>query len=195
MSAVAIIPAKGSSRRIPGKNLRTFHGQPILAYSIQAARASGLFSRVVVSTDDEAISEVAQTYGADVMMRGQKWCGDEVGPLDVARHTTTLMRPVEFVCVLYATAPLMSISDLILGWRAVQRPGIHYSLSVGTVPFLHDAAQFFWCRSWALQERMPEFGDSTVMIPVHPSRDCDINEPKDWDQAVIMYSMLHREAA
>lgn len=195
MSAVAIIPAKGASRRIPHKNRKPFHGQPILAYSIQAARASGLFAHVVVSTDDELVSEIAQSYGADVMMRGHRWAQDDIGPLDVARYTIGLMRPAEFVCVIYPTAPLMSISDLILGWRAVQRPGIHYALSVGATPFLHDAAQFFWCRCWALKERMPEFGDSTVMIPVHPARDCDINELQDWARAEEMYAELHKEAA
>lgn len=192
---VAIIPARGGSVRIPRKNVRLFAGQPIIGYSIRAAKASGLFSRVIVSTDDHEISEIAQSVGADVMIRGERWARDDVGPLDVARHTLTLLAPCEFACVIYATAPLMAVSDLILGWRAVQRPGIHYAFSVGTVPFLHDSAQFFWCRTWALMEKTPEFGDATVLIPIPPERDCDINVESDWLKAEQMYAELHAVAA
>lgn len=192
---VAIIPARGGSVRIPRKNIREFMGQPIIAYSIAAAKLSGLFSRVIVSTDDDAVSAVAQRFGADVLMRGDRWCREDVGPLDVARHCLTLMAPVELVCVVYATAPLMAISDLILGWRAVQRPGMEYAFSAGSVPFLHDAAQFFWCRTWALREHRPEFGEATVMIPIPEARDQDINEERDWVCAEAKYTLLHREAA
>ena len=194
---VAIIPARGGSVRIPRKNIRMFAGVPIIAHSIRAAKRSGLFSNVIVSTDDNEISEIAQGFGADVMIRGERWAREDVGPLDVARHTLTLMAPCEFACVLYATAPLMAVSDLILGWRAVQRPGVMYALSAAATPFLHDAAQFVWCRSAALQERMPEFGEATVMIPIPPERDCDINVESDWLKAEQMYAALHceREAA
>lgn len=187
---VAIIPAKGSSSRIPGKNIRMFHGKPIIAYSIEAAEKSGLFETIVVSTDSEEVSEVAQKSGADIMIRGQEWCVDSVGPLDVARHTLSLMKPADLCCVIYATAPLMSVADLTMGWNAVQIRGVEYSCSVGTTPFLHDAAQFFWCRTWALNEHRPEFGVNTVMVPVSTERDCDINTMEDWKKAETMFQTL-----
>lgn len=188
---VAIIPAKGFSRRVPRKNVKLFHGKPMLAYSIQAAKDSRLFQSVVVSTDDEAIGEIAQQYGADVMIRGEAWGLEAIGPLDVVRHTLSLMADVHFACCIYATAPMLQVGDLVRGWRAVQRDGIAYSFSVGTTPFLHDAAQFFWARSWALRERVAEFGDNTVMIPIPPERDCDINTPEDWARCEAMYEALH----
>lgn len=188
---IAIIPAKGTSTRIPNKNRKMFHGKPILAYSIETARASGLFESIIVSTDDEEISEIAQTYGADVMIRGPQWCTDDIGPLDVARHCLELMQAEEIVCVLYATAPLLSVADLVRGYNEIRRPGVAYALSVGAEPFLHDAAQYIWARSWALKERHPEFGSQTVLVPIAKERDCDINIQEDFDLAAIMYENLH----
>jgi len=63
---IAIIPARGGSKRIPGKNIRPFHGKPVIAWSIEAALKCGLFSDVMVSTDDEEIAEVAKSFGANV---------------------------------------------------------------------------------------------------------------------------------
>lgn len=195
MSTVAIIPAKGFSSRIPRKNVRLFHGKPIIAYSIDTAFNSRLFDSVLVSTDDEEIQEIAQSHGADVMRRGERWAKDDVGPLDVARHTLDLMTDVSLVCVIYATAPLMTVGSLITGHRAVTRPGAAYAFSSGSEPFLHDAAQFFWARAWALRERLPEFGDNTIMVPIPASRDCDINVESDWQRAEHMYAALNRMAA
>lgn len=185
-----IIPAKGYSSRIPGKNIRDFHGKPIIAYSIASAKASGLFDTIVVSTDDDAVSEVAQAYGADVIRRAPVWSEDCYGPLDVARHTLELMNNVDIACVLYATAPLMAVADLVRGYHAVKRKRSAYAMSIGNAPFLHDAAQFFWCRSYALKERLPEFSEHTVLVPIDETRDCDINVEADWLLAERMYNNL-----
>ena len=76
MSKVAIITARGGSKRIPRKNIKDFCGKPIIAYSIEAALASGLFDEVMVSTDDKEIADVARTYGASVpFMRSEATSG------------------------------------------------------------------------------------------------------------------------
>ena len=62
---IAIIPARGGSKRIPGKNIKTFAGKPLIAYSIDAAKASGLFDKIIISTDSEEVAEVAKSFGAD----------------------------------------------------------------------------------------------------------------------------------
>lgn len=72
MKNLAIIPARGGSKRIPRKNIKPFMGKPIIAYSIEAALQSGIFDEVMVSTDDEEIAEVAKQYGANVHLCGQK---------------------------------------------------------------------------------------------------------------------------
>lgn len=190
--SIAIIPAKGHSERIARKNIRDFQGKPIIAYSIATARACGLFDSILVSTDDDDIARIAQGLGAEVMIRGDEWSLEMIGPLDVARHCLELMgeSALEFVCVIYATAPLMSISDLMRGWRAVNRTGCAYAVSIGEHPFLHDAAQFFWCRAWALLGRHPEWGSDTVLIPIDPARDCDLNTEEDFSRAEQMYLEL-----
>lgn len=186
---VAIIPARGGSVRIPKKNIKIFHGKPIIAYSIEAAKASGLFESVIVSTEDEEIADISRQYGAEVMMRPEWLTTDEFGPLDVARHCLGLLPAVDKVCVIYATTPMLDLDAMERGYRKVQTPGFGYSFSIGIEP-LHDAAQFFWCKPWALLDRIPEFGPQTIMVPVDPMRDIDINTPDDWAKAEKMYDAL-----
>ena len=87
MSAIAIIPARGGSKRIPNKNIRLFAGRPIISYSIQAALDSRLFDRVIVSTDSPQISEIATQYGAEVpFLRPSELADDETGTASVIIH-------------------------------------------------------------------------------------------------------------
>ena len=87
MSNVAIIPARGGSKRIPGKNIRPFAGKPIIGYSIETALESGLFDRVIVSTDDEEIAEISRKFGAEVpFMRPAELAQDASADIDTFRH-------------------------------------------------------------------------------------------------------------
>jgi N-acylneuraminate cytidylyltransferase len=122
---VAVIPARGGSKRIPRKNVRPFLGRPIIAYSIEAARASGLFARVIVSTDDDEIAAVARTHGAEVpFVRPPEVSDDHATTLAVIKHAVTWLRTqqanVDDVCCLYATAPFVRASDLQAGFTALQ---------------------------------------------------------------------------
>lgn len=114
---VAVIPARGGSKRIPRKNIRPFHGKPILAYSVEAARDSGLFDRIVVSTDDDEIAAVAVDHGAETPFRRPAALSDEyTGTNAVARHAVEWFdgagQPVTEMCCLYATAPFVTGDDL-----------------------------------------------------------------------------------
>lgn len=116
-SSIAIIPARGGSKRIPRKNIKTFAGQPIIAYSIKAALASGLFSEVMVSTDDEEIAAVAQEYGAEVpFMRSAKNANDFATTasvlLEVLQQYKHQGKVFDNVCCLYPTAPLITAERL-----------------------------------------------------------------------------------
>ncbi|NKX40584.1 pseudaminic acid cytidylyltransferase [Rhodobacteraceae bacterium R_SAG2] len=114
---VAVIPARGGSKRIPNKNIRSFAGMPIINHSIEAARNSGCFDRVVVSTDDDVIAEVARAHGAEVPFRRPPAIADDLTPtIPVIRHAITTLRdqgedPQE-VCCIYATAPFLRGGDL-----------------------------------------------------------------------------------
>lgn len=115
---LAVIPARGGSKRIPHKNIKDFNGLPLIAYSIQHALKSGLFAQVVVSTDDPEIAEVATQYGASVpFMRDATLANDFTGTTPVAfdaYHQVTQLSQQSFdaMCLIYATAPLLTPEHL-----------------------------------------------------------------------------------
>ncbi len=117
MSCVAIITARGGSRRIPGKNIREFCGKPIIAYSIEAAIESGVFDEVMVSTDSDEIARIAEEYGASVpFKRSAGNAGDTASTADVIKEVLTDYRKAgkefdSFVC-LYPTAPFITAERL-----------------------------------------------------------------------------------
>lgn len=190
MSAVCVIPARGGSQRIPGKNIRPFFGKPILAYSIELARQSRLFQQVIVSTDDPDIAEVAERYEADVLMRPSYLAKNSIGTQAVMRHVMQELDHVEFACCLYATAPLIDPADFLRGWQVIHQPGYLYAMSVGHSP-LRDIGAFYWGHAMAFREGTRLIDSHTAMIVIDELRCCDINTPEDWAQAERQYAHLH----
>jgi pseudaminic acid cytidylyltransferase len=122
---VAIIPARGGSKRIPKKNIKFFLGKPIIAYSIKNAIDSNLFDRVIVSTDDDEIAQVAIKYGAEVpFIRPKNLSGDFTGTHEVIGQAVGWLEDngntIDYVCCLYATAPLIQIKDLVKGFDLIR---------------------------------------------------------------------------
>lgn len=123
---IAIIPARGGSKRIPRKNIKEFSGKPMIAYSIECALSSGLFDRVVVSTDDEEIAEVSRSYGAEVpFKRPEELAGDFVGNAAVMVHAIEwLLREgaaISAICCIYPTAPFLEEADLVKGYEVFKK--------------------------------------------------------------------------
>lgn len=117
---LAVIPARGGSKRIPRKNIRLFCGKPMVAWSIEAARASDSFDEVIVSTDDAEIADVAREWGASVpFLRPPSLADDHTGVMPVVRHAVEWFdsngRAPTHVCCLYPTAPLLSPASLAEG--------------------------------------------------------------------------------
>ena len=141
MSAVAIIPARGGSQRIPRKNIKLFNGEPMIAHSIRAALASGVFDEVVVSTDDEEIAEVARTHGAEVpFMRPVDLADAFTGTAAVIQHALftldALDQRFDYACCVYATAPLLQARFLRQGLEALAAAaGKSYAFSVCSFGF------------------------------------------------------------
>jgi pseudaminic acid cytidylyltransferase len=132
---MAVIPARGGSKRIPRKNIRDFCGKPIIAYSIDAAIQSRLFERVIVSTDDDEIAEVARDFGAEIpFMRPAELSNDFTGTIPVIRHAIKAMQAqnvwAQHVCCIYATAPFISAHNIERGWRILLKTGADYAFSV-----------------------------------------------------------------
>jgi pseudaminic acid cytidylyltransferase len=115
---LCVIPARGGSKRIPRKNIKEFCGEPMIARSIQAAKKTKLFDRVIVSTDSAEIGEVALRYGAEIpFMRPADLSDDFTGTLEVVRHAVIACEKAEktqydLICCLYATAPFVLPEDL-----------------------------------------------------------------------------------
>lgn len=159
--SIAVIPARGGSKRIPRKNIRPFCGKPIIAYSIDVALRSGLFSSVIVSTEDEEIAEVARSFGADVpFMRPANLADDYTGADSVVIHALTHCQEqgqqVDAACCIYATSPFTTVEDLLRGYEVLQAAPAAFTVT-------NFAAPPFWALKQDDQGRMamldPEYSD------------------------------------
>ena len=116
MNILGIIPARGGSKRLPGKNIIDFMGRPIITYTIEAALQSGICDRVVVSTEDSEIGDVAQSYGAEIAIRPAHLATDKSTInqvcLDYLTSERAAGRSYDIICCLYATAPLRTAEDI-----------------------------------------------------------------------------------
>ena len=137
---VAIIPARGGSKRIPKKNIKDFFSKPLIAYSIEVALKSNLFDRVIVTTDDEEIASIAKKYGADVpFLRPKELADDFTGTQDVINHTLDFLKKnsevYDYVCTIYATAPLLQKEYLIEGLEKLKESDAINAFSATSMPF------------------------------------------------------------
>jgi CMP-N-acetylneuraminic acid synthetase len=133
---VAVIPARGGSKRLPGKNLLSFFGHPMMAYGVSAAANSGLFEKVIVSSDDAEIGRVAQWYGAEFIERPPELATDTAKSIDAITHVlkrlaATGSRP-ETLCQVLPNCPLVTSGDLIEHGRLFQEAGRLFQISVVT---------------------------------------------------------------
>lgn len=138
---LAVIPARGGSKRIPDKNIRPFAGRPMISYSILAARQSGVFDRIIVSTDSGEIAEVARAHGAETpFLRPEELSGDHTPTAPVVAHALKWVaeeqgKEPEFVCCIYATAPFLRPVFLRQGFDILKDTGAPAAFSVTTFPF------------------------------------------------------------
>lgn len=181
---VAIIPARGGSRRIPKKNIRPFHGKPIIAYSIEAAQASGLFDAIYVSTDDHDTMVVASQHGCFLHLRSTaRLCGDEAGTQEVAKDCLLHSTSGQYTetCCIYATAPMLRPFDLTAGLALLDGH-----------PFAYVPGIYYWGQADAFLSDVPL--SAGLEVPYPPERYVDINTPEDWAKAERMYSAFNDAA-
>jgi len=136
---VAIIPARGGSKRIPRKNIKDFFGKPLIAYSIKTALKAKLFDRVIVSTDDDEISSIAKSYGAEVLKRPKELADDFTGTTAVIAHAIKSickdLDEIEAVCCIYATAPFVQAKFLKEGYEKLFTCKSDYCFSITSFAF------------------------------------------------------------
>ena len=136
---LALIPARGGSKRIPRKNVKPFAGQPMIAYAIQGARAAGVFDRIVVSTDDAEIAEIARAHGAELpFTRPASLADDHTGTREVIAHAITACRSlgwtVDEVCCIYPGVPLLRGEDLAAALNLLSPTRAEYVFPVTEFP-------------------------------------------------------------
>ena len=172
---IAIIPARGGSKRIPKKNIKNFFGKPIIAYSIEAALQSGLFDEVMVSTDDKNIAEIALKYGAKVpFYRSSKTANDFATLADVVAEVIAQYQKnnqeFEHICCLLATAPFIQTEDLKKSYQKMKKnnfdgifPVVRYSFPIQrALQFNHEKIQMIWPenKNKRSQDLEPSFHDA-----------------------------------
>lgn len=162
---LAVIPARGGSRRVPGKNIRPLLGRPALAYTVDAALHSGLFDRVVVSTDSEAVAEVARECGAEVPFLRDAALSDDHTPVSAA--TVDVMRRLDpsrqwctMVAQLMPNCPLRTVVDVWESHRAFVAGGSRSQLSV---------TEFGWQNPWWAM-RLGAGGELVPLFPTEVTR-------------------------
>jgi len=170
-----------------------FHGKEILAYSIETALESRLFHDVYVSSDSDEIGEVGVRYGAKYIGREYEEAQDHVGTQEVMKGCLKRMWSdyITHAACIYATAPMMTVADLKRAWDLLQRnPAAQYAFAVSADPF-GPAGTFYFGRAQAFVRGAPLVAETSIMIPIHPERCCDINTDEDWTRAEAMYAALN----
>lgn len=177
MHTIAVIPARGGSKRIKHKNIRSFYGKPLIAYSIENALKSELFDQVIVSTDCEQIAGIAKEYGASVpFIRPKKLSDDFTGTTPVVQHAIRWYQesvaPLQYCCCLYPTSPLLNWKELVAAFNELKNnKSKHYIFSVTNFAFPIQRAliktasgvepmfpKWIGCRSQDLIETMHDAG-------------------------------------
>lgn len=186
MTGIAIVPAKFHSVRCPAKNWLPFHGKWMFAHSIETARASRLFSDIIVSIDDSRLESEIVQHGGSPQYRGPRW--NELGTQELAARVLEKAEAHQdrLVCVIYATAPLLSVSDLEIAHQAFDPLFDNYVMGVGADP-LRDAGAFYMGLAGTFMERVPLIGARTRMHVIPEDRVCDINTHNDLEEASQKY--------
>jgi pseudaminic acid cytidylyltransferase len=177
---IAVIPARGGSKRIPRKNIKAFYGKPIIAYSIECAISSGLFNRVIVSTEDAEIASVARQYGAETpFSRSAELSDDETGTTEVIADAIRSLQSesceATAVCCIYPTAPFIHADDLARGWRLME-PGVW--------KYVFSAASFSSTILRAFENTVS--GSVKMLFPENYDRSSQVL-PETWHDAAQFY--------
>jgi CMP-N-acetylneuraminic acid synthetase len=185
---IAIIPARGGSQRIPRKNIKRFKGSPMIFWAIDVAYNSGLFHKIVVSTEDDEIAEVSKRAGAEILTRPPCLAEDSIGTQDVAKHALesefmSHLEEYKYACVIYPCVPLVESRDLIDSMeRLISMPQYHYCYS--TYLNGQDCGAFYWGRTASFTDRVP-LEENSIFYPLNYA--CDINTMDDWVHAEKLF--------
>lgn len=156
LKPICIIPARGGSKRIPRKNILSFNGKPLIAWSIETAIKSQVFSKVLVSTDDNEIAEISRNHGAEVpFVRNAKLADDFATTAEVLLDALTKTEPTQYTCCLYPTAPMLTGKDLQTAFERLKQVGADSIISTTEFDF-HPLRAFEVQKGNRLEFKWPE---------------------------------------
>ena len=169
---LAVIPARGGSKRIPGKNVRPMHGRPLLAYTVEAAVGSGLFERVIVTTDSAEIAVIAQASGAEVPFLRDPTLADDITPvsratIDVLERLGQAGQAYEQVCQLMPNCPLRTSEDVTASHRQFVATSASAQISV---------VRFGWQNPWWAMRRASDLTITPLFAEAMTQRSQDLPE-------------------
>jgi len=215
---LCVIPARGGSKRIPKKNIKEFCGKPLIAYSIEVAKESKLFDKIVVSTDSNEIADVAKQYGAEVQIRPDELSDDYAGSTDVFEYVISQNPGFEYACMIYATAPFLQVKYLKQGLEELKKNDVCYTFSATTydfpiqrgfkiienkakmiypefmktrsqdLPEVYHDAGQFYWKKVDCEKKFSFDGNIPIIIPRYLVQDIDTLE--DFVRAEIMYKVM-----
>ena len=222
MSRLAIITARGGSKRIPRKNIKEFCGKPIIAYSIEAAIQSGLFDTVMVSTDDDEIASVAEKYGAEVPFRRSEKTVDVVA--EVVEEYRKRGVEYDLISCIYPTAPFITGAKLKKACEKLEKtdadalvpvvkfsfppqrcfvlenevvkykwPDNEFKRSQDLEPLYHDVGQFYFIKPNVLFEEKTMVPPNAVAFVLDELEVQDIDNIEDWKIAEIKYNIMKNQ--
>jgi len=195
---IAVIPARGGSKRIPRKNIRLFAGRPMIAYSILAASQTELFDRIIVSTDDEEIASVAVRLGAEApFIRPPELADDQTGTVEVIAHAIEWLRSFgacnpSSVCCIYATAPFIRQADITQGFQILESGSWQYVFAATNfaAPILRS---FRKCASGGIEMFFPQYypvRSQDLPEALHDAGQFYWGRPETWLRKATVFNRL-----
>lgn len=218
LNAICVIPAKKTSKRLPGKNSKLFYGRPVIEYSIDTALKSDCFDEVIVASDSEEIWEIAERCGATAFTRSVESCGDDVPMIEPVIEVLQ-SKPADYVCMAYACAPFIKpawirqaheyvtsgqYDSAFPGYRAeapervlirrrdwfISRYPEYDNVNSQHFPYsYHIAGQFFFCDAGMVERYETVMLPRCWLIEVPKWSAVDIDTEEDWQMAEMLYGM------
>ena len=219
---VAIIPARGGSRRIRFKNKKIFFGKPVIAHAILTAKKSSLFKKIIVSTDDLKIAKISKKYGASVdFVRPKFLSKNEVGILRVIKHAIMFYEKKKLrfknICCILPVSPLLNIQKIKKGYKLLKSKNVSFVFSATVsnpknkkffilnekkkiVKIIYkfrkdaysDAGQYYWGKKLSWINERKIFSYKSLAVKMTSDEAIDVNDMKDWKNLIIRYKNKKR---
>jgi len=181
---ICVIPARGGSKRLPGKNIKPFFGRPVIEYAIETARKTNLFDRILVSSDSHKVGQIAKAAGAEWHHRSSRNSDDTAGDYGVIQEVLKTVH-ADYLCYLYPITPLLDSRDILRGYDMLLSN--LWDVVWATGPNGEEAGAFYWlnCQAEVSEDR---YYEDYAPIELDPFSYHDVNTADDWAVMAAKYA-------